>query len=99
MATTGILNSQVARVFGATIQENLKTYLIFMERYIHIIYIFVCKFKIDIVPIGPSGKKWALILINPWGQTGSEPLPEPLMTKSTDECMHHQGLFSVPYLQ
>ena len=45
--------------------------------------------SLTFVPKGPIDYKPALVQVMAWWQTGSKPLPEPMLTQFTDPYMQH----------
>ena len=45
--------------------------------------------SMEFLPKGPFEKKSALVQVMAWRRTGGKPLPEPMLTQSTDAHVRH----------
>ena len=50
--------------------------------------------SLKFVPRSPINNKPAVVQVMAWHQTSDKPLPEPVLTQSTDTYMWHQGEMS-----
>ena len=53
------------------------------------IFVFFIWFLLKFVPLGPIDNKSALIQVMVWCWTDDKPLPEPVLTQSSDSYMQH----------
>ena len=50
--------------------------------------------SLKLVPRSPFDNKPALVQVMTWPRIGNKPLPEPIMSQSTDAYMRHKGKMS-----
>ena len=53
------------------------------------------RISLKFIPKGPIGNKPAMVPEMVWHRVGDKPLPEPVLTMSTNAYMRHQGKMNI----
>ena len=62
---------------------------IFKCIFLNILFLIKAKFHLSLFLRGPIDNKSSFVQVMAWPRTGDRPLPEPMMTQSTNAYMQH----------